>query len=42
MQEEGNNDTSCMHDPSMIYDCQEQVIKASFGHAEVIINFNNN
>lgn len=25
---------SCMHDPSTIYDCQEQVIKASFGHAE--------
>lgn len=32
-EEEGHNDT-CMHDPSTIYDCQEQVIKASFGHAE--------
>ncbi|KAJ1525718.1 hypothetical protein ONE63_008928 [Megalurothrips usitatus] len=32
-QEEGTTD-SCMHDASTIYDCQEQVIKASFGHAE--------
>lgn len=32
-QDEGNSD-SCMHDASTIYDCQEQVIKASFGHAE--------
>lgn len=34
LQDEVND--SCMHDPSTIYDCQEQVIKASFGHAEVL------